>query len=378
MKNPVYAIATNVLSALGTDPNAHWSAFEQGRTGIEKHEDESFSKVPFYASKLSPAQLQVLQSQVHSKHVLSVFEQMALFSAKQAIDNCIQDLDPAQTLLVLSTTKGNIEWLNKVPDERTLLYTSATIMADYLGLKTKPVVVSQACVSGVVAMQYALRVLQKGHFKNAIVIGCDRLSKFVLNGFQSFHAIAASYCRPFDAARKGINLGEAAATVILSNQPQDAPLAQLLSGATSNDANHISGPSRTGDELAMAIERALNEAGLSAPDIEMVSAHGTATIYNDEMESRAFGLTALDKTPLHSLKGFTGHTLGAAGVLESVMIIESLQRQQLLPTLGYETNGVPVELNITTQVTEANIKHVLKTASGFGGTNATAIWSRVG
>lgn len=376
MRKPVYAIATNALSALGTDPGAHWIAFEQGKSGIDRHEDEGFSKVPFYASKLSPAQLQMLQSQVLSKQILSVFEQMALFSARKAIDNCMQELDPEQTLLILSTTKGNIEWLNKVPDDRTLLYTSANIIAEHLGLKTKSVVISQACVSGVVAMQYALRMLQKDQYKNAIVIGCDRLSKFVLNGFQSFHAIAASHCRPFDAARKGINLGEAAATVILTNQPQDNPLAQLLSGATSNDANHISGPSRTGEELALAIIQALKEAYLAASDIDMVSAHGTATIYNDEMESRAFGLTALDKTPLHSIKGFTGHTLGAAGVLESAMIIESLQRQQLLPTLGYETNGVPVELNITRQLTGANIKRVLKTASGFGGTNATAIWSK--
>jgi 3-oxoacyl-[acyl-carrier-protein] synthase-1 len=150
----------------------------------------------------------------------------------------------------------------------------------------------------------------------------------------------------------------------------------MMSGATSNDANHISGPSRTGEELSVAIKRALAEAGLQSADINMVSAHGTATPYNDEMEAKALHLSGLSNAPLHSMKSYTGHTLGAAGVLESAMIIKAMQEQQLIPSAGYEEHGVSVPVNVTTAMQPATINYVLKTASGFGGSNAAIVWGR--
>src|SRR5690606_37788471 len=176
-------------------------------------------------------------------------------------------------------------------------------------IANKPVVISHACISGVVALNYALRLLKAGKYKNAIITGADCFTKFVLTGFQSFQAIADKPCRPFDKNRTGINLGEAASTILLSTEMKHEPLAMLLSGAVSNDANHISGPSRTGAELAMTIERSLLEANIKADNVDMVSAHGTATAYNDEMEAKAFAITNLTNTPLHSFKSYIGHTL---------------------------------------------------------------------
>ncbi len=372
---PVYAIATNIVTPLGLNTHSVWQKIISGKSGIKEHSDEALSKNAFFASRLDAGQFQNIQAQVSTKKVLSPFEQMVIYSAKQALSDA--EIDFKQTVLVLSTTKGNIEWLDTVDDDRTLLYTSAKMIAEHLGIDNKPVIISQACVSGVVALKYALRSIQSGRYKNAIVIGCDRFSRFVLNGFQSFHAIANEPCRPFDADRRGINLGEAAATIILSSQKGEAPLAQLLSGATSNDANHISGPSRTGEELKLAIDAALAEAELSASQIDMLSAHGTATMYNDEMEAKAFGLAGLNNVPTHSLKGYVGHTLGAAGILESAMVIESIQQQQLIPTANYTQNGVSVPLNITLEAKQAGINYVLKTASGFGGTNAAIVWAKV-
>ena len=373
---PVYAIATNIVSSHGLNTQTVWQNVINCVSGIKEHVDAGFSKSPFFASKLDAAQMQNIQAQVTSAEILSPFEQIAIYSAKQALAG-IDDIDLASIVLILSTTKGNVEWLDTVPDERVLLHTSAEIIAKHLGISNKPIVISQACVSGVVALQYGLRSLQTGRYKNAVVIGCDRFSRFVLNGFQSFHAIATAPCRPFDAARKGINLGEAAATIILSTQSGETPLAQILSGAMSNDANHISGPSRTGEELSMAIKNALGEADISSSQIDMLSAHGTATLYNDEMEAKAFGLSGLTTTPMHSMKGYIGHTLGAAGVLESAMIIESLQRQQLIPTINFTDNGVSVPLNVTMEAKLTDIKYVLKTASGFGGSNAAVVWGKV-
>lgn len=375
--HPVYAIGQHAISSLGMDTAAHWSAICNGRTGIKQHSDPSLSQAPFMAAKLDPAQWQVIQEQTGSAVSLSPFEQLAIYSISKALDTLDEPLDLAQTTIILSTTKGNIELLGKVPDERILLTHSATRIANHFNLSHKPIIISHACVSGVVALQYAMRLIQTGRCKNVIVVGCDRFSRFVLSGFQSFQAISDEPCRPFDSNRKGITLGEAAATIILSQNKQESTIAQLAGGATSNDANHISGPSRTGEELSMAITAAINEAGIDPARVDMISAHGTATLYNDEMESKAFDLAGLLHSPVHSFKGYIGHTLGAAGVLESVMTIESMRHQLLIPSPGFDSLGVPRPITVSTSLKPAQIRYALKTASGFGGCNATAIWKNI-
>jgi 3-oxoacyl-[acyl-carrier-protein] synthase-1 len=368
---PVYAIASNITSALGITTVATWQSVAAGKTGVRQYEDASLSSTPFFASRIEPAVWQSISQQTKTVQVLSPFEQLSLFSARQALNELRDEIDLSQTAFILSTTKGNIEWLGQESDERIALSTSAEIVANELGIAAYELI-SHACVSGVVAIMHAQRLLQSGKYKHAIVTGCDRFSRFVLSGFQSFQAIADEPCRPFDAARKGINLGEAAATIILSTEAE-LPLAQVLAGSTSNDANHISGPSRTGEELALAINRALQGSGLAASKIDMISAHGTATLYNDEMESKAFAVSGLLQSPVHSFKGYIGHTLGAAGVVETAMLIEALQRQQLIPSAGYSENGVSEQLNVTTGMQAGELKIVLKTASGFGGCNAALV-----
>ncbi len=377
MAKPVYAIATNIVSSLGMNTAAHWHAVAAGKIGIKKFDDKSLSDMPFQASRIGVGEWQHINASTKASRTLFPFEQLAIYSAKQALQDC-DELNLNDTVLILSTTKGNIELLGLIPDERLLLHTSAGIIAKELGISQKPIIISHACVSGVVALLYGLRLLQSGRYKHAIVIGCDRFSRFILSGFQSFQAISEEPCKPFDKNRTGISLGEAAATIVLSSSSLENPMAQLISGSTSNDANHISGPSRTGEELALAIKRALGEAGLSPAEIDMISAHGTATAYNDEMEAKAFDISGLSKKPVHSFKGYVGHTLGAAGILESAMVIESLKYQQLIPSVGFEKIGVSVPLNISTKMQPANIQYALKTASGFGGSNAAMIWERVG
>ena len=373
---PVYAIASNIISSLGMDTAAHWQAATTGRTGIKRYEDKGLSKTPFMAAKLDPAQWQAIQAQTKTEQSLSPFEQLAYCSVQKALDALDDSIDLSQTVFILASTKGNIELLEQVPDERTLLSHSARVIAEQVGISNKPVIISHACVSGVVALQQGLRLLQAGRYRHAIVTGCDRFSRFVLNGFQSLLAVSDEACRPFDAARKGITPGEAAATIVLSVDKGASPLGQLLSGATSNDANHISGPSRTGEELATAIARAFAEAGVSHSQVGMVSAHGTGTSFNDEMESKAFDIAGLLQCPVHSFKGYTGHTLGTAGVLESAMVLESLRHQALIPSAGFETLGVPKALNVTRKMQSAAINYALKTASGFGGCNAVVVWGK--
>jgi 3-oxoacyl-[acyl-carrier-protein] synthase-1 len=361
---------------MGMSTAAHWQAVTAGKTGIRRYEDTALSNTPFMASRLDPAQWQAIQMQTQRAAQLSPFEQMVSYSITKALSELEEPIDLTKTVFILATTKGNIELLGQVPDDRILLPYSAQKIAAQTGISNKPIIISHACVSGVIALQYGMRLLQSGRYKHAIVTGCDRFSRFVLSGFQSFQAISDEPCRPFDAARKGITLGEAAATIILSVNKSENTLGQLLSGATSNDANHISGPSRTGEELATAITRAITDAQITPAHIGAISAHGTATLYNDEMEAKAFDLAGVLHSHVHSFKGYTGHTLGAAGILESAMLLQSLQQQILIPSAGYENLGVPKPINVTRTLQPATINYALKTASGFGGCNAAIVWGR--
>ena len=373
---PVYCISSNITASLGLSTDAVWHAVTGGQSGVQLVEDAALHRQAVWASRMDAAQWSAIESGLQ-KPDLSPLELMSIFSVKEALAECNIEAGSSKTLLVFTTTKGNIEWLGKHLDARNRLTTSAGIIAKAAGIKTTPVVISHACVSGVTSIIYALRALESGRFDTAFVVGADRLTRCVMSGFASFKALADERCRPFDASRKGINLGEAAATIILTVNPGKAPLARLFGGATSNDANHISGPSRTGEELAQAISRTLMACGLTADDIDVISAHGTATIYNDEMESKAFAHAGLLHAPVHSLKGYLGHTLGAAGVLECAMLVESIRRGQTIASAGFGTHGVSQPVNVTTQSAPADIQYALKTASGFGGCNAAVVWGRV-
>jgi 3-oxoacyl-[acyl-carrier-protein] synthase-1 len=372
---PVFAVSSDVTSPLGDGTAACMDAILHKHTSVKQNNIGSYSDAPFMASMFNEAELQKITSSTNT--ALSAFEALAVYSCNKALNALPDFKSRADTLFILSTTKGNIESLGSVADESLTLFPSACKIAKNCGFTNRPMVVSNACTSGVAAILLAYRLLRQGTYKQVVITGCDRFTRFVYSGFQSFLAVSVDLCRPFDNDRKGINLGEAAATIVLSADCALPPIAQLVGGATTNDANHISGPSRTGAELALAIERTLQQASVSPNDIGMISTHGTATIYNDEMEANAFTLLGLQGVPTHSLKAYTGHTLGAAGVLECAIGLAFMQKQLLLPSLGYTTCGTTHPLNITTASESASIDYLLKTSSGFGGCNASLLWKHV-
>jgi len=261
-------------------------------------------------------------------------------------------------------------------EKRIALHQSAQLIVRHFNSPNEPVIVSHACISGLLAIVTGMRMLESGAYENIVIGGADLISRFVLSGFQSFQAISAEPCKPFDADRDGITLGEAAATIILSANQKYSNSPQLLGGAVTNDANHISGPSRTGEELFLAISRAIKSSGIGLKDIDFISAHGTATIYNDEMEAKAISLASMENIPVNSLKGFYGHTLGAAGLIESIVSLQSLKENLLLPTLGFNKTGTSKTIGISNQPQQGDFKHCLKTASGFGGCNAAVVFKK--
>ena len=366
----VFVIADNIVSPLGNTTEENFAALCDGRSAVKKHQDAKKSDTPFFAS--------LFDADRFEDGDLTKFEQVLITSIKDAVSKTDIDLSSDKTALIISSTKGNISLLEEnelTPElkERISLSSSAQKIAAHFNLQTRPVVISHACISGLVALITAKRLLQAGKFDNIIIAGADVITKFILSGFQSFQAVSDDLCKPFDKDRKGINLGEAAATVILSINKPEGDAIQLAGGAVSNDANHISGPSRTGQELFQAIDAALQESGIDKKEIGFISAHGTATLYNDDMESKAITLAGLQEVPLNSLKGFYGHTLGAAGLLEVVISIQSLKEGKIIPTKGFDKAGTAMPVNVCSNLIEKELKACLKTASGFGGCNAAVI-----
>ena len=370
-------ISTNIYSPLGKTTNENFEQLLKNNSGLQLHAGNNLSEVPFYAS--------LFDRSAYRDGSYTKFEQLLINSITGAMENCSIDLAGKNTLLIISSTKGNISLLedekssslqSKALAQRISLPASAKRVANHFNFFHQPIVISNACISGIAAMITAMRLLQAGLYEHIVVSGADIISKFILSGFESFQAISPSPCKPFDADRKGINLGEAGATVIVSAQQGSINNIKISGGAISNDANHISGPSKTGEELALAINCSLKQAGISSKEIQYVSAHGTGTMYNDEMEAKALAISGLQAVPVNSLKGYFGHTLGAAGLVESIIAMRSMQEDLVLGSQGYERNGVSVEVNISSHHRRSVINNTLKTASGFGGCNAAIIFSK--
>ncbi len=372
-----YVIADNIISPLGKTTEENLTAIADGRVALRK-----FAKGSFGTADEFTASLDVEPSDISDG--LTDFENIAIKSIKKALAESRSkgahiDTSGSGTILILSTTKGNIEEL-MCDGVRLSPSESATEIAKRIGFTTTPVVVCNACVSGLAAIVLAQRLIDGGFYKTAVVCGVDTPRKFIISGFQSLKAMSAEECRPFDMNRNGLNLGEAAATIILSKEkPNDHDTWQIERGAINNDAFHVSAPHRKGEGLLLAIEGAMQN--ISPKDLLFVNAHGTATLFNDQMESVALERAGLSEVPVNGLKGYYGHTMGAAGVLETIISIHSADKGSIFGTRGFEELGVSGRVQISAdpiRLTDSQKKEgmrFLKMLSGFGGCNAAAIFS---
>jgi 3-oxoacyl-[acyl-carrier-protein] synthase I len=386
----VFVAGDNIISSLGFTTSENTSKLRGNIIGFRISDNNSLSAVPIPLSLVDHSFLDSHFANFieEKKPALTPgnftrLEKMFILSIHEAIKDKELDLFGERSLLILTTTKGNIDLLEE-PDKslfnhkRIYLWEMAEVLRRTFGFVNRPLIVSNACISGVLGIGIGYSYIQSGMFDNAVVCGGDILSRFVISGFQSFQSLSPEPCKPYDISRNGLSLGEACGTIVLTSDPSktDGSRVFVQGTSTSNDANHISGPSRTGEELALAVSKSLKEAHLEPSDIGYISAHGTATPFNDEMESKAFSIAGLSNVPLNSFKGYWGHTLGAAGVIESVAAIHSMKDGILYKSAGFSEPGVPEKIQVITQNTEKTFDHLLKTASGFGGCNAAIIFSK--
>lgn len=356
----VYVLADNIISPLGTTSEENYQAVKAGNSAIRRYAPMT-DGVPegFMASLMS-----------------SDFEELVFSSVNKAIRASGLDATDKRMVFILSSTKGAVEKLGKTEEHNLYLGETAQRIATRLGFRTRPIVVCNACISGSAAMILAARLLELGKYDYAVVCGADTPGKFIISGFQSLNAMSFEACRPFDIERQGLNLGEAAATVVLSrkcpNPSASTPrkhIWQLGEGYIKNDAFHISAPSKTAEGLSDALRQTM--AGINKDELAFINAHGTATLFNDQMESVALQHTELVDVLVNALKGYIGHTLGAAGIFETILCMKSVDDHIILGTRGYEELGVSGRVRMSSKHCQTDKTAFVKMLSGFGGCNAT-------
>lgn len=343
----IIKVSDSIISPLGVGSEENFIRVSKGESMLRRHEDAEGLLQPYYASLFTERR---------------VFSELCIEAAEEALWGCGVDASSDKVLFVVSTTKG----------EDLELYHSSGKIAKHFGNKNGVIVVSNACTSGVCAQITAARMLNTGKYDTAIVVGCDIQTPFIVSGFQSFKALSDELCRPFDGARRGLNLGEAAAAMIL-RRTDDIEEGQweYVAGGIHNDANHISGPSRTGEGALRCLNDVRNG---DFGDMAFVNLHGTASLYNDDMESVAINRAGLGEMPVNSLKGYYGHTMGAAGVLETILSMKAVEHNIVLGTRGLVTVGTVENVNASNENRSCGGNGFVKLLSGFGGSNAAVRW----
>lgn len=394
-----------MITPLGEGVGKNFSAILRGESGVTGTTDPRITQSALTAG-IIPEEVYVnVRERLGARaKSLTRTEILTCGCLKSLIQSLPQELQTAlgngRTGIVVATAKGNISALEGrcgsgpfIPsdDDKVLFSSMTSCISEFSGVREPDIrIISNACISGVSAIVAARRMLLVGDYDMVVVVGADTQNRFITSGFASFKSLSPELCRPYDESRCGLNLGEAAGAIALTSMPVrwscgldgESGYVTIDGGAVSDDANHISGPSRTGDGLFFSMRNAMKEAGVNAAGIDLLQMHGTATAYNDEMESKAACLAGVQDVPVQSLKPYFGHTMGASGVIETIIAAAEIQEGIIAGTKGYEKSGVRLNVSASNRLITRNlvmsnpagkINHCLKTASGFGGTNAAVL-----
>lgn len=376
-------IADYTVSPLALGTRANYRCVKEGRTSLCLHEGWGGLPEPFVASVMDGGTLaRACEETGISLTQHTRFEQMAILAAARALQETGIRADSPRLLFVVATTKGNVELLDgrcaaAYPSGRWKVTEAARQVTRWFHNPNDPLVVCNACISGLSAQLEAVRALRSGRYDQVAVVGADVLSPFIVSGFQSLKALSDSRCRPFDEDRTGLNLGEAAACIVyarLEDAGREEERWCLKAGAVRNDAWHLSGPSKTAEGAYRALRQVAGRCGRN--ELAFVSLHGTATMFNDEMEAVALDRAGMGNVPAFGLKGYIGHTMGAAGVVETLISMEALEDGTVPATKGFESLGVSRKVSVSAQSRPAHGTAFLKMMSGFGGGNAALLFGK--
>ena len=398
MSKGVAITGMGVISAIGNNVQENYESLIGEKTGISKiTQIETVHKDEIMVGEVKATNSELEQRLGIEPNRYSRSPMLGIIAAQEAILQAgITDINDYKTGLISSTTVGGMdkseqyffEYFESDAHHHHIdgLHAgdSTQKIAKHLGLEGSfMTTISTACSSATNAIMLGARMIKSGRLDRAIVGGTDALSKFTINGFKTLMILSDTYNTPFDENRKGLNLGEAGAFLVLESDEIVAKekrevLAYVKGYGNANDAFHQTASSENGDGAVMAMKKALKVAGIKPADIDYVNAHGTATPNNDLSEGRAmlriFGEGNVPE--FSSTKAFTGHTLAVAGGVEAVYSILALQNNRIYPNLNFKTPMSEFDLLPQTESKEKELKHVLSNSFGFGGNCSTLILSK--
>jgi len=393
----IFVTGMGVISAIGNTVPENRAALKTGTCGMHplKHLSSNFAdKMPFGEVNISTEDLKK-KLNAHEKGVTRT-SLLALHALQEALKNSALtsvEIQSKDTALIGASTVGGMCLTDEMYKDANLHSGGSEYLSSYdfasvsLYLQHRYKIngivntINTACSSSANSVMYGARLIKHGLAKRAIVGGADSLAKFTINGFNSLQILSSDICKPFDEARKGLNLGEGAAFLVLEKEEDCAGktiYAELIGYCNSNDAFHPSSLSEQGDGPFLSMLGALNQARLHPQAIGFINAHGTGTENNDAVESTAMLRLFNNEIPdFASTKSNTGHTLGASGAIEAVYSILNLQHQEVYGGLNF-TNPISTTGLIPVQIyKQKEIHHVLSNSFGFGGNCSSLIFSKV-
>ncbi|WP_313093444.1 beta-ketoacyl-[acyl-carrier-protein] synthase family protein [Chryseobacterium flavum] len=398
MSQKIAITGMGIISSIGTNVEENFISLRSGKHGIsdiQMFETRHAGTIKTGEIKLTNGEL-VKRLQINEDNNLTRTSLLGMIAAKEAVENAgISDINGYRTGLISSTSVGGMDITEKYfysyenfPEKQKYIDAhdagnSSLEIADYLGLKGMVSTISTACSSAANSIMMGAKLIRSGVLDRVIVGGTDSLSKFTLNGFNTLMILTDSYNTPFDNDRKGLNLGEAAAYLVLESEEavkkENKQVLAYLSGyGNANDAHHQTASSENGQGAFLAMQKALKISGLAKEQIDYINVHGTATPNNDLSEGiamiRIFGENQVPE--FSSTKAFTGHTLAAAAGIEAVFSILSMQHNLIFPNLNFKTKMEEFDLTPVTELKEKIINHVLSNSFGFGGNCSTLIFSK--
>ncbi|MFK6999779.1 beta-ketoacyl-[acyl-carrier-protein] synthase family protein [Flavobacterium oreochromis] len=387
-----------IISSIGNTVEENYQALLNKKTGISQIENfDTFHKevIKVGEIKLSNEQLSKMLGLPEDNN-FSRTAMLGAYAAKEAIQNAnILDVNAYKTGLISATSVGGMDMTERYYYEyfeNPALWQyikahdaghSTHKIADYIGLKGFVSTVSTACSSAANAIMLGARMIASGQLDRVIVGGTDAMSKFTINGFKTLMILSDTYNTPFDDQRKGLNLGEAAAFIVLESdklieKTGKQVLAYLTGFGNANDAYHQTASSENGEGAFLAMQKAFKIADIQPDKIDYINVHGTATPNNDLSEGRAIirAFEGYHIPEFSSTKAFTGHTLAAAAAIEAVYSILALQKNKVFPNLNFKTPMKEFDLIPQTELKDKEINYVLSNSFGFGGNCSTLIFSK--
>lgn len=383
-----------VVSAAGNSAGELLASIRSGCSGVGKPALlDTVHDFPVGEVRLSNDGLKSLLG-LDSRRTVSRTALLGMFAARQALEDApLFSGPPHRTGLISGTSVGGMDLTEEffrefIRDDSSGRLRNAAghdcgystmKIAGYCGIGGFSTTISTACSSAANAVMFGAQLIRAGVLDRAVVGGTDALSRFTLNGFKSLMILDGSPCRPFDASRTGLNLGEGAGYIVLQREDtlETEPYCLLSGYANANDAFHQTASSAEGTGAWLAMKGALEMAGLAPEEIGYVNAHGTGTPNNDASEAAALCRLFGDRLPpFSSTKPFTGHTLAAAGGIEAVLAVLSVDKGIIYQNLNFKTPMEESAAIPNTEYSEGNdIRHVLSNSFGFGGNNSTLIFS---